>query len=57
MQGYSIGGIIYFIIGVFMANSRGYFADLGSILDILSALLAIMLWPLLLFGINLQLSF
>ncbi|MFO0954970.1 MAG: hypothetical protein U0526_00285 [Candidatus Saccharibacteria bacterium] len=57
MERYSIGGVIYFLIGVFMASSRGYFADLGTIQNILSALLAIILWPLLLFGVNLNLTF
>lgn len=52
----SIGSIIYLIIGVIMASNRGYLNNLGSISGILSALLAIILWPLLLFGISLHLA-
>jgi len=56
MGGYSIGGIIYILIGVALAVNRGYFIDIGTISGILSALLAIMLWPLLLVGINLHIT-
>ncbi len=52
----SWGAIIYIIIGVVVAANRGYLTDLGTISGILSALLAIVLWPLLLFGVNLHLS-
>ena len=57
MNRISIGGIIYIIVGVIMASNRGYLSDLGSIANILSAILAIVLWPLLLLGINLHLVF
>lgn len=53
----SIGSIIYIIIGVIVASNQGYLIDLGSIQSILSALLAIALWPLLFFGISLHLVF
>ncbi len=53
---YSTGGIIYIIIGVVVASNRGYLTDLGSIGHILSALLAILLWPLLLVGVSLHLA-
>lgn len=56
MERYSIGGIIYIIIGVVVASNQGYLANLGSISAILSALLAVLLWPLLLFGISLHLA-
>jgi len=52
----SWAGIIYLIIGLLIANSHGYFAALGSLSGILSALLAILLWPLLLFGANLHVA-
>jgi hypothetical protein len=57
MNRISIGGIIYIIVGVIMASNRGYLSDLGSIAHILSAILAIVLWPLLLLGVNLHLVF
>lgn len=57
MRNISIGGVIYIIIGVIMASNRGYLLDLASIPNLLSALLAIALWPLMLLGINLHLAF
>jgi hypothetical protein len=56
MRRYSIGGIIYIIIGVIIASNRGYLGDLGSISHLLSALLAVVLWPLVLLGVNLHLA-
>jgi hypothetical protein len=56
MGRFSIGGIIYIVIGVIMASNRGYLSDLGSISHLLSALLAIVLWPLILLGVNLHLA-
>ena len=56
MNRISIGGIIYIIIGVIVASNRGYLGDLGSISNLLSALLAVALWPLALLGINLHLT-
>lgn len=49
-------GIIYIIIGVIMASNRGYLIGLGAIDHLLSALLAIILWPLLLLGVNLHIN-
>ncbi len=40
-----------------MASNRGYLSNLGVIANILSALIAIALWPLLWLGINLHLAF
>lgn len=57
MNGISISGLIYLIIGLVVASNRGYLGDLSTIAHILSALLAIMLWPLLLLGVNLHLAF
>jgi len=57
MQRVSIGGIIYIIIGIVMAINRGYLGNLGSIPHLLSAILAIILWPLLLLGVSLHVTF
>ena len=53
---YSWGAVIYIIIGVIVASNRGYLANLSSISGIVSALLAIFLWPLLLIGVSLHIS-
>ena len=57
MGRFSVGGVIYIIVGIIVASNQGYLASLGSISTILSALLAVLLWPLLLVGINLHLVF
>jgi hypothetical protein len=56
MRGYSIGSIIYIIIGIVVASNQGYLSDFGSLANIFSALLAIILWPLVLLGVNLHLA-
>lgn len=53
----SIGSIIYIIVGVVVASNQGYLGHLGSLAEIVSALLAIVLWPLALLGISLRLVF
>lgn len=55
-RGPSLFGIIYFIIGILIAYSHGYFANLFSISGFLSAALAILLWPLVLFGVKLTIG-
>ena len=51
-----LGSIIYLIIGVVVASSHHYFAHAGTLKPILSAVLAVALWPLLLLGINLHIK-
>ncbi len=47
-------GVVYIVAGVFIANSQGYLANLTTLPHILSAILAVVLWPLLIMGINLH---
>jgi hypothetical protein len=47
---------IYLAVGVIVANSRDYFQGVDNIKDILSAVLAIILWPLVLARVNLHLK-
>lgn len=56
MNRISLGGVIYLIIGFIVASNRGYLVDVGSVGHLLSAALAIFLWPLLLLGVNLHLA-
>jgi hypothetical protein len=46
--------IAYVIVGLLVANSHHYFAHLGAAKRALSAVLAVLLWPLVLFGVNLH---
>ncbi len=48
---------VYLIVGVVVASNRNYLVDLGSVDNALSAVLAVLLWPVLLFGADLHLSF
>jgi hypothetical protein len=47
-------GLIYIAIGIFLAASKDYLENLDTLKQILSALLAILLWPLLLLGVDLH---
>ena len=49
-------GLIYVAIGVFVAASKDYFEHLDTLKQVLSAVLAILLWPLLLLGVDLHIK-
>jgi hypothetical protein len=49
-----LGTVIWVIVGVIVAASHHYLANINTIRTVISALLAILLWPLLLLGINLH---
>jgi hypothetical protein len=49
-------GLIYVAIGVFVAASKDYFDNLETFKRALSAALAVLLWPLLLLGIDLHVT-
>jgi hypothetical protein len=53
-HGHGLLGTIYLVIGVVVAATHDYFVDVNTIKEIVSALLAIVLWPLLLLGISLH---
>jgi Mn2+/Fe2+ NRAMP family transporter len=50
----SIVGIIYLIIGLIVASGHGYFTNLKQVMPVLSAILAVLAWPLVLFGLDLH---
>jgi hypothetical protein len=49
-----IGTVIWIVIGVVIASSHHYLDHIGAVRPIISAAQAILLWPLLLLGINLH---
>ena len=51
----SIVSIVYLVIGLVVASGDAFFAHLNGVLPILSAVLAVLLWPLVLLGVNLHL--
>jgi hypothetical protein len=52
----SIVGIVYLVIGLVVASGHDYLANLHAVMPILSAILAVLLWPLVLLSVNLHLS-
>ena len=48
-------GLIYLVIGIVVAATNDYFDRVGSVLRIIEALLAVVLWPLVLLGIDINL--
>jgi hypothetical protein len=49
-------GLVYLAIGVVVAATHHYFAHLSTIRQFGSAVLAILLWPLILLGIDLHIK-
>lgn len=46
--------LIYAIIGAFVAVAHNYFSHVGSAEGVASAVLAILIWPLVLLGVDIQ---
>ncbi len=46
--------VIYIVVGFVVANSHHYFAHLDQAKPLVSAVLAVALWPLVLFGVDLH---
>jgi hypothetical protein len=46
--------VIYVIIGAVVAQQHHFFTHLNTLSEIVSVVLAISLWPLILFGANLH---
>jgi len=51
-----LASIAYVVIGVLVASQHTYYAHLGSLSQVLSAVVATALWPLVLLGADLHLS-
>lgn len=52
--GISILGVVYLIIGVVVAGNQGYLVDWTNPGNVIEGLLAVLLWPALLFGVDLH---
>ena len=53
-RGPSLFTLIYLAVGVFIAADNNYFKNVDDVETVLSAILAIILWPLVLFDVNLH---
>jgi len=49
-----IGSLIYLVVGVVIASAHHYFSHVNTLKPLVSAVLAVVLWPLILLGINLH---
>jgi hypothetical protein len=48
--------IVYLVIGVVVAAIYDYFETLGTVGRVLTAIAAVILWPLLLFGFDISIQ-
>jgi hypothetical protein len=48
--------VVYVVVGLIVANAHHYFAHLDSIKPIASAVLAVLLWPLVVLGVSLHIK-
>jgi hypothetical protein len=53
---YGIVSLVYLIVGVVVASSHHYFEHASTLKPLLSAVLAVVLWPLVLLGIDLHIK-
>jgi hypothetical protein len=47
-------GLVYLVIGIVVAATNDYFKNIDTVKRILSAVLAVLLWPLVLLGVDLH---
>lgn len=53
------GGLIvgiYLVVGLVVAIAKGYFNNVGDIGDVVEILVAILIWPLVLFGVDINIG-
>jgi hypothetical protein len=53
------GGLIvgvYLIVGLVVAIAKGYFNNVGGVGDVVEILVAIIIWPLVLFGVDINIG-
>jgi len=49
-------GLVWLVVGIIVAATHDYFARLNTIRLLLSAVLAVLVWPLILLGIDLHIK-
>jgi uncharacterized membrane protein YedE/YeeE len=52
--GFSLLAVVYLVIGGIVSATHHYWSNLHTLKAVISALLATILWPLLLIGVNLH---
>ncbi len=56
VEGGGLLTIAYVVIGAFVAAANHYFTHVGTIERVASAVVAILLWPLILIGVDIRIS-
>jgi hypothetical protein len=51
-----LASVVYVVLGVIVASQHSYYANFGNLSQVLSAVVATALWPLVLLGADLHLS-
>jgi hypothetical protein len=51
-----IVALVYLLVGVLIASNKDYFVNVNTLEEVISAILAVVLWPLLLLGVDLHLG-
>jgi ABC-type anion transport system duplicated permease subunit len=51
-RGFSIGTVIWIVIGLIVASNEGFLGKLNSLEGVLSAILAVLAWPLVLLDVH-----
>jgi hypothetical protein len=49
-------GLVYLVIGIVIAATHDYFKNFDTVKRVISALLAVLLWPLVLLGVDLHIN-
>jgi uncharacterized BrkB/YihY/UPF0761 family membrane protein len=52
----SLVPLVWLVVGVLVASNHHYFGSLSSLGGVLSAILAVLLWPLVLLGTNITIN-
>jgi uncharacterized membrane protein len=55
-RGISLFWLAFLIIGAFVAADHDYFKHVNSVEEVISAILAVTLWPLVLLDVNLHIE-
>jgi len=48
--------LLYLVVGVVVAASQNYFSGISQLGDVAEAALAVLIWPVLLFGVDINIS-
>ena len=49
---YGLLWVIYIVVGLFVASNENYLDNVNTVREVISAILAVLLWPLVLVGVD-----